>query len=48
MTSNNPKLTLLALDSVEKKFGVKDTNKLRSTNEKITDTGRGQFEKATG
>lgn len=47
MTSNNPKLTLLALDSVERKFG-QDPKKLRSINEKITDTGREQFEKATG
>ncbi|KAJ5793416.1 hypothetical protein N7457_000015 [Penicillium paradoxum] len=39
-----------ALDSVEKKFGGGkiDPVKMRSTNEKITDTARGQFEKATG
>ncbi|KAI9694283.1 MAG: hypothetical protein M1820_009042 [Bogoriella megaspora] len=36
------------LDSVEKKAGVTDTSKLRSANEKITDTARTQFEKLTG
>ncbi|OQO01565.1 hypothetical protein B0A48_12601 [Cryoendolithus antarcticus] len=42
------------LDAVEKKFGgqvghgVNDPNKMRSTNEKITDKARGVFEKATG
>ncbi|KAJ5481267.1 hypothetical protein N7475_000079 [Penicillium sp. IBT 31633x] len=38
------------LDSVEKKFGggKVDPVKMRSTNEKITDAGRGQFEKSTG
>ncbi|KAF2234751.1 hypothetical protein EV356DRAFT_143449 [Viridothelium virens] len=35
------------LDSVENKFGV-DSAKYRSTNEKITDAARGQFEKSTG
>lgn len=40
----------LALDSVEQKFGggKVDPSKMRSTNEKITDTAREQFEKATG
>jgi len=39
-----------AVDSVEKKFGGGkiDPNKMRSTNEKITDGAREQFEKATG
>ncbi|KAJ5749371.1 uncharacterized protein N7511_011067 [Penicillium nucicola] len=39
-----------ALDGAEKKFGggKVDPAKMRSTNEKITDTGREQFEKATG
>lgn len=39
-----------ALDSVESKFGggKVDSAKMRSTNEKITDAGREQFEKATG
>lgn len=44
-------LTLLqALDSVESKFGGGkiDPAKMRSTNEKITDGAREQFEKATG
>ncbi|KAJ5861896.1 uncharacterized protein N7529_009206 [Penicillium soppii] len=38
------------LDSLERKFGggKVDPAKMRSTNEKITDTGREQFEKATG
>ncbi|CAG7988655.1 unnamed protein product [Penicillium olsonii] len=38
------------LDAVEKKFGggKVDPAKMRSTNEKITDAGREQFEKATG
>ncbi|KAJ5561246.1 hypothetical protein N7535_004287 [Penicillium sp. DV-2018c] len=38
------------LNSAEKKFGggKVDPEKMRSTNEKITDAGRGQFEKATG
>ncbi|OJJ80116.1 uncharacterized protein ASPGLDRAFT_39405 [Aspergillus glaucus CBS 516.65] len=35
------------LDSVEKKYGA-DPSKLRDTNEKITDTGRQQFESRTG
>ncbi|CAD0108341.1 unnamed protein product [Aureobasidium uvarum] len=35
------------LDSLEKKQG-QDPNKLRSVNEKVTDTARGMFEKATG
>ncbi|KAJ5293589.1 hypothetical protein N7508_008410 [Penicillium antarcticum] len=44
------KLTIPALDGAEKKFGggKVDPAKMRSTNEKITDTGREQFEKATG
>lgn len=39
-----------ALDSVESKFGggKVDPEKMRSTNEKITDGVRDQFEKATG
>ncbi|KAJ6018587.1 hypothetical protein N7499_010221 [Penicillium canescens] len=39
-----------ALSGAEKKFGggKVDPAKMRSTNEKITDTGREQFEKATG
>ncbi|KAJ6082827.1 hypothetical protein PENARI_c016G11383 [Penicillium arizonense] len=39
-----------ALGGAEKKFGggKVDPAKMRSTNEKITDTGREQFEKATG
>lgn len=38
------------LDAVEKKFGGGkiDPAKMRSTNEKITDGAREQFEKATG
>ncbi|CAK49045.1 hypothetical protein CBS63078_6065 [Aspergillus niger] len=38
------------LDSVEQKFGGGkiDPQKMRSTNEKITDTARNQFESATG
>ncbi|GFG26390.1 hypothetical protein IFM61606_06370 [Aspergillus udagawae] len=38
------------LDSVEQRFGggKVDPAKMRSTNEKITDAARGQFEKATG
>ncbi|KAH9819890.1 N amino acid transport system protein, partial [Teratosphaeria destructans] len=41
------------LDAVEKKVGTStghevDPNKMRSTNEKITDKARGMFEKATG
>ncbi|KAJ5119212.1 hypothetical protein N7448_010918 [Penicillium atrosanguineum] len=38
------------LDSAESKLsgGKVDPAKMRSTNEKITDTGRDQFEKATG
>jgi len=41
------------LDTIERKLGQSsghnvDTNKLRSTNEKITDKARGMFEKATG
>lgn len=41
---------MLALDSVESKFGggKADPSKMRSTNEKITDGVREQFEKATG
>ncbi|KAI4722823.1 hypothetical protein E4T48_00982 [Aureobasidium sp. EXF-10727] len=35
------------LDSLEKKQG-QDPSKLRSVNEKVTDTARGMFEKATG
>ncbi|CAD0096130.1 unnamed protein product [Aureobasidium vineae] len=35
------------IDSLEKKQG-QDPNKLRSVNEKVTDTARGMFEKATG
>lgn len=40
----------LGLDSVEQKFGGGkiDPQKMRSTNEKITDTARNQFESATG
>ncbi|KAJ5639105.1 uncharacterized protein N7484_006967 [Penicillium longicatenatum] len=39
-----------ALDSGEKKFGggKVDPAKMRSTNEKITDTAREKFESATG
>ncbi|KAJ5396420.1 hypothetical protein N7509_004533 [Penicillium cosmopolitanum] len=39
-----------ALDSAERKFGggKVDPAKMRSTNEKITDGAREQFEKATG
>jgi len=38
------------LDAIEKKFGEGkvDPNKMRSTNEKITDGAREQFEKLTG
>ncbi|KAK3671432.1 hypothetical protein LTR78_008710 [Recurvomyces mirabilis] len=41
------------LDAIEKKIGQSsghpvDANKMRSTNEKITDKARGMFEKATG
>lgn len=38
------------LDTAEGKLsgGKVDPAKMRSTNEKITDTGREQFEKATG
>ncbi|MCJ1442640.1 MAG: hypothetical protein MMC23_003137 [Stictis urceolatum] len=38
------------LDAAEKKFGggKVDPATMRSTNEKITDTGRDQFEKMTG
>ncbi|KAJ5135004.1 uncharacterized protein N7515_004282 [Penicillium bovifimosum] len=38
------------LNTAEKKFGggKVDPEKMRSTNEKVTDTGREQFEKATG
>ncbi|KXL42939.1 hypothetical protein M433DRAFT_82008 [Acidomyces richmondensis BFW] len=41
------------LDAVEKKVGQStghsvDPNKMRSTNEKITDKARDMFEKATG
>ncbi|KAF2764291.1 hypothetical protein EJ03DRAFT_355890 [Teratosphaeria nubilosa] len=41
------------LDAVEKKVGTStghqmDPNKMRSTNEKITDKARNMFEKATG
>lgn len=38
------------LDTAENKLsgGKVDPAKMRSTNEKITDTGREQFEKATG
>lgn len=35
------------LDSLERKEG-QDPSKLRSVNEKVTDTARGMFEKATG
>ncbi|KAG9596092.1 hypothetical protein KCU97_g4932, partial [Aureobasidium melanogenum] len=34
------------LDSLERKEG-QDPSKLRSVNEKVTDTARGMFEKAT-
>jgi len=46
----NSKLTATGLDSLERKFGggKVDPAKMRSTNEKITDAGREQFEKATG
>lgn len=39
-----------ALDTMERKFGQGkvDPVKMRSTNEKITDTLRGYFEKVTG
>ena len=38
------------LDAIEKKIGGDkvDTGKLRSTNEKITDAARNQFESKTG
>ncbi|KAH8692647.1 hypothetical protein BGW36DRAFT_430402 [Talaromyces proteolyticus] len=38
------------LDAAEKKFGQGkvDPTKMRDTNEKITDTARSLFEKATG
>lgn len=41
---------LAALDSAETKFGQGkiDPQKMRSTNEKITDTAREQFEKVSG
>jgi hypothetical protein len=41
---------LTGLDSVEQRFGGGkiDSTKMRSTNEKITDGAREQFEKATG
>lgn len=41
---------LLAFDSAERKFGggKVDPEKMRSTNEKITDGAREQFEKLTG
>ena len=35
------------LDAIEKKFG-QNPQKLRSMNEKVTDAGRGFFEKMTG
>jgi hypothetical protein len=35
------------MDAMEKKGG-QDPNKLRSVNEKVSDTARGMFEKATG
>ncbi|KAI9930731.1 hypothetical protein ASPWEDRAFT_171355 [Aspergillus wentii DTO 134E9] len=35
------------LDSIESKHGM-DPSKMRSANEKITDTGREMFEKKTG
>ncbi|KAI4754341.1 hypothetical protein E4T52_13481 [Aureobasidium sp. EXF-3400] len=35
------------MDALEKKQG-QDPSKLRSVNEKVSDTGRGMFEKATG
>ena len=35
------------MDALEKKQG-QDPNKLRSVNEKVSDTARGMFEKATG
>lgn len=43
-------LMIPGLDSAEKKFGggKVDTQKMRGTNEKITDTARDQFEKKTG
>ena len=43
-------ISLVGLDSVEQKFGGGkiDPQKMRSTNEKITDTARNQFESATG
>ncbi|PYH28787.1 uncharacterized protein BO87DRAFT_203742 [Aspergillus neoniger CBS 115656] len=43
-------IALVGLDSVEQKFGGGkiDPQKMRSTNEKITDTARNQFESATG
>lgn len=37
----------IGLDSIESKHGM-DPSKMRSTNEKITDTGREMFEKKTG
>jgi hypothetical protein len=35
------------MDAMEKKGG-QDPSKLRSVNEKVSDTARGMFEKATG
>lgn len=45
-----PYLNHVGLDSVERKFGggKVDPDKMRDTNEKITDTAREQFEGATG
>jgi hypothetical protein len=46
-------VAMSGLDAIEKKVGQQsghpiDTNKMRSTNEKITDKAREVFEKATG
>ncbi|KAJ5626246.1 hypothetical protein N7510_002555 [Penicillium lagena] len=49
-SSGNEDYVDKALDQAEGKFsgGKADPAKMRSTNEKITDTAREQFEKATG
>ncbi|KAJ5153537.1 uncharacterized protein N7482_010015 [Penicillium canariense] len=51
-TAGNEDMVDKALDSVERKFGGgkidPSSDKIRSTNEKITDGARAQFEKATG
>ncbi|KAJ5197742.1 uncharacterized protein N7498_006859 [Penicillium cinerascens] len=49
-SSGNEDYVDKGLDTAEGKLsgGKVDPAKMRSTNEKITDTGREQFEKATG